>query len=336
MMFPWLKKSVPTGTDSSVTAPARPSARAWVPVDDLIALKSKATGLKLVSVNPAKATMAGTLRSRFRGRGMDYHESRGYQPGDDVRNMDWRVTARSGHAHVKVFTEERERPLVLLLDFRPGMFFASRGEFKSVQCAKAAGLLAWAAVQSGDRVGALMFNGSHHEFAPKAGSRGALQLIRKVVELSNPVEAFARDVSEVSSMSDALKRLRRVVKPGSLVFLLSDFYGMDDEAEHQLLRLSQHSDVVGYQFTDRLEQAPLPRGIYGVSDGQQQKFLDLTFTGSRSRYLNQVARRQQRLKESFVRCGAPLLNQGTHEDVINVLRQALLPVGQQKSRGRRL
>lgn len=330
------RRSVPVEKTVSPSEGVEHSSHTWVTVDDLIALKAQASGIQLESINPAKARMAGNLRSRFRGRGMDYQESRGYQPGDDVRHMDWRVTARSGHAHVKVFTEERERPLVLLMDYRPGMFFASRGEFKSVQSAKAAALLAWAAVQRGDRVGALMFNGDHHEVSPKGGAKGALQVIRQLVDQSNPAEAFSREGDEGSKLSEALKRLRRVVKPGSLVFVLSDFSGMDSEAEHQLLRLREHNDVVGIQFTDRLEQMALPLGSYGVTNGHERRHLELNTKASRARYLNQVAERQQRLKESCVRCGVPLIKQHTHEDVVTGLRAAMMSKPRHRTAQRRL
>ena len=108
--------------------------------------------------------------------------SRGYQAGDDVRNMDWRVTARSGRAHVKVYQEERERPVVVMADFGPGMFFATEGVFKSIVVTRAAALIAWAAIEKGDRIGALLYNGSHHELRPTRGQRGALHLIRELMK----------------------------------------------------------------------------------------------------------------------------------------------------------
>lgn len=311
--------------------------QAWVSVDELISLKARTSGLSLDSVSPAKASMAGAMRSRFRGRGMDFQESRGYQPGDDVRNMDWRVTARSGHAHVKVFTEERERPLVFLMDLRPSMFFASKGEFKSVQSCKAAAFLAWAGVEKGDRVGALMFNGVHHELSPKGGTKGALRLIRNLVEQSNPATAWSRQEHEGTQFSEALTRLRRVVRPGSLVFVLSDFSGMDEEAERQLIRLREHNDIVGIRFIDRLEQQPLPGGVYGVSNGQTHRVLDLSSKSARTKYLKSVADRQNRQNQRLKRCGVPVIDQYTDQGVVENIRDAMAPMSGRsaKHRGRR-
>ena len=118
---------------------------------ELIELRRHARKLDLTRRRPALAQLAGNHASRFRGRGMDYQESRAYQPGDDIRNMDWRVTARSGRAHTKLFQEERERPVVFCIDLGPSLFFATRGALKSVIAARAATLLAWAAAAQGDR-----------------------------------------------------------------------------------------------------------------------------------------------------------------------------------------
>lgn len=295
---------------------------AWVSADELIELKNQVRGIQLDAIRPAAAVRSGPLRSRFRGRGMDYLESRNYQPGDDVRHMDWRVTARSGNAHVKVFTEERERPLMFMLDLRQSMFFASHGRFKSVQTARAAALLGWAAVARGDRVGALMLNGGHYEMEPRGGNRGVLQLIRQLVDRTDPRKALTQQKTGQESLYKTLQRMRRVVKPGSLAFLLSDFQDMDEDAERQLMRLREHSDVVALQFTDRLEQLPLPAGVYGVSDGQQQRFLDLSSGSARARYLARVASRQQALTQCFQRCSVPLLTLYTHDDVALSLREA--------------
>src|SRR4051812_8187740 len=127
-------------------------------------------------------SFAATHASRFRGRGVDYVESRAYQPGDDIRQMDWRLTARSGRPHTKVFQEEREQSVLLLVDCNASMHFGSRVRFKSVQAARTAALVAWAAVHGGDRVGALGFGpGLNAEVKPGGGPRGALQVLRALV-----------------------------------------------------------------------------------------------------------------------------------------------------------
>jgi len=140
---------------------------------ELIALRRELRGNPLRPRRAVRGLLAGAHHSRFRGRGMDYLESRLYQPGDDIRNLDWRVTARSGKAHTKLYQEERERPVVVLVDLGPGMFFATRGRFKSVIAARAASFLGWSAVAHGDRIGALLFNGEHRELKPRGGDKGS-------------------------------------------------------------------------------------------------------------------------------------------------------------------
>ena len=119
---------------------------------ELIALRPRCNALCLPMHSPAASALAGAYRSRFRGRGVDFLESRNYQPGDDIRNMDWRVTARTGKPHTKIFQEERERPVLIVLDAGPSLFFGTRRQLKSVAAGKMAAAIAWAAVRRGDRI----------------------------------------------------------------------------------------------------------------------------------------------------------------------------------------
>ncbi len=118
-------------------------------------MRLSARNIKLDSRLYAIAETAGNRQSRFRGRGIDFQESRNYQPGDDIRTMDWRVTARTGRPHTKVFQEERERPIIIVIDCNPSMFFGTRVAFKAVIAARLAALIAWAAIRNGDRIGAV-------------------------------------------------------------------------------------------------------------------------------------------------------------------------------------
>jgi len=123
----------------------------------------------------------------FGGRGIDFEETRIYQPGDDIRTMDWRVTARTGKPHTKVYREERERPTFFLVDYNPSMFFGSKVAFKSVIAAKTAAILAWAAAREGNRVGGLVFSGNLLRTTPlKASSHGVLPLLKSLANVSSP------------------------------------------------------------------------------------------------------------------------------------------------------
>jgi uncharacterized protein (DUF58 family) len=266
--------------------------RCWrVDADDLIALRPRAERLRPAPVRQARSTLVGGHRSRMRGRGMDYRESRHYQAGDDIRNMDWRITARAGDPHVKVFDEERERPVVVLGDFGPSMFFASRGAFKSVVAARLAALIGWTAIHHGDRIGALLFNGEHQELSPTGGRRGQMRLIRALVKAGDPrvgLDGTARP----GALSQALGRLRRVARPGSLVCILTDFYGIDDDTGRHLAQLGRHNDLIGFQILDPLEQAPPPPGRYGISDGRRRGLIDTGSSRDRRRWEAHFAARQ--------------------------------------------
>ncbi len=284
----------PAPLAARVTAAHNPAT--WSSSAELIQLSLRATTIDPLHRQAARTRRGGAHPSRFRGRGMDYAESRVYQAGDDIRSMDWRVTARAGDAHVKVFQEERERPVLLCLDLNPGMFFASRGVLKSVQAARAAALIGWAAVNNGDRVGGLLFNGAHQELPPRRGRSGILRLIRALVESTEPLAGLAT-APHPGALNGALLRLRRLARPGSLIFLFSDFYDRDEETALQLLNLRRHNDLVAVQLVDPLELAAPPPARYGVSDQHQLAVLDTRGQGQRHRYENAFADYQRALQQ---------------------------------------
>ncbi len=295
-----------------------------VSIDELIALRQQARKLRLGQRQAALAQLAGNHASRFRGRGMDYQESRIYQPGDDIRSMDWRVTARTGRAHTKVYQEERERPVVVCVDLNPGMFFASRGALKSVVAARAASLIGWATIAHGDRIGALLFNGEHHELPPRGGKHGVLRLIRQLVAQSDPLENL-KHPPHPEGLNTALARLRRVSRPGSLIFLLSDFYGINEETGNHLMRLRQHNDVVAIQLLDALELSPPPPARYAVSDGRHTGVLDTRSAAARNAYAAFFQQHHQTVRDLMRSRAIPLLQLSTEEDVAGKLRRCLNP-----------
>jgi uncharacterized protein (DUF58 family) len=312
----------PSSPDKAATLDTRATAAVQVSSEELIRLRLQARELRLDRRQAARSVIAGAHSSRFRGRGMDYLESRGYQPGDDIRNMDWRVTARSGHAHVKVYQEERERPVVVMTDLGPGMFFATQGAFKSVIAARAAALIGWAAVRNGDRIGALLFNGGHHELRPLGGQRGVLRLIRELVSATDPTGGL-RPHTDSNHLNDALLRLRRVARPGSLVFILSDFYAIDKDTRRHLQQLRRHNDVIACQIVDDLEMTPPPPGHYAVSDGVHTGTLDTRTRARRQAWENYFSEHHRAVRELMMKCAIPLLRISTSDDVAARLRKGL-------------
>lgn len=290
--------------------------------DELVRYRLQARELRLSSRQPARSTITGGHASRFRGRGMDYLESRDYQPGDDIRSMDWRVTARTNRAHVKLYQEERERPVVVMVDLGPGMFFATRGAFKSVIAARAAALIGWAAIQHGDRIGALFFNGVHHELRPLGGQRGVMRLIRQLVVATDPAAALASPGIDAhnNKLNEALLRLGRVARPGSLVYILSDFYAMNADTRRHLQRLRQHNDVVACQIVDAVELAAPPPGRYAVTNGAATGLLDTSSRKRRQAYDDYFSGHHQAVSDLMRQCAVPLRRITTTDDVVQALR----------------
>ena len=210
---------------------------------------------------------------------MEFDESRVYQPGDDPRNMDWRVTARAGTPHVKLFREERERPVWLLVDQGPSMRFGTRVAFKSVVAARVAALLGWAASDRGDRVGGLVFDESNHlERRPAARGAGLLPLLDR---LASPPENAA---GGHASLAEAAGHLARLVRPGSLVAVVSDFADFGQDPGGWLAQLAFGTELLLILIHDPIESAAPPAGRYPVLTGLRRGILDLTGTSARDAY----------------------------------------------------
>ncbi|MCK4709250.1 MAG: DUF58 domain-containing protein [Gammaproteobacteria bacterium] len=240
----------------------------------------------------------GGFQTAFKGRGMEYDESRPYQPGDDVRNMDWRVTARTNKPYSKVFREERERPVLLWVDFRAPMFFGTQQCFKSVLAAKVAALLAWKSSQQGDRLGALLFSEYNHlELRPGTGKSSALQLMKKLSEFSVQSTAEPHQVDENKRDSrHALNRLLHVTRPGSLIYLISDFRNVSSQFESTLNRLSRHNELELIQLSDPLETHLPVEGYYRVTDGQKEVEVNAFSKQSKLNYQQRFTQHQENLK----------------------------------------
>lgn len=286
---------------------------------ELIALRPRCNALCLPMHRPAASALAGAYRSRFRGRGVDFVESRNYQPGDDIRNMDWRVTARTGKPHTKIFQEERERPVLVVLDASPSLFFGTRRQLKSVAGGQMAAAIAWAAVRRGDRIGAFLFApGENREIRPAGGRRGAMRVIQGLVDWLDPEQERAGE----EPLSVALERVRHAVRPGSLVIVISDFFSLDEICNRHLSRLRQHNDVIGCQLVDPAEEG-LPAGRFPISDGVHSSLLDTTRESARSRFSTMVQNHCVDPQRMFQRhqCGWVVMH--TTDDPVDVLGRDL-------------
>lgn len=294
-----------------------------ISLDELIGLRAQGTSLSLGS-GQGRGQMAGNYRSAFRGRGMDFEEVRAYQPGDDIRRMDWRVTARSNRPHTKLFREERERPVILAVDYRPAMFFATRGCFKSVLAAQTAALLAWRASQQGDRLGGLIFSALEHwEIRPRLGSAATLHFLEQLARRSKPPQT-QQAPTPADALNQALARLRRVTRPGSLLVLISDFRELTDIGQAHLAQLARHNEVILIFLYDPLEQQLPVAGRYRFSDMQREVVLDTGDRALQQHYALRFSQRQSAVQTLAQRHRMRYLSIATEQDPLQQLQQGLL------------
>ncbi|MCP3686908.1 MAG: DUF58 domain-containing protein [Gammaproteobacteria bacterium] len=294
-----------------------------VRLSSLIGLNRDARSIPLIS-NSIKAHKAGSYLSAFRGRGMEFHESRLYQPGDDIRTIDWRVTARSGKTHTKVYREERERPVLLWVDLQQPMFFGTRNCYKSVLAAKLAALMAWSSVQHGDRLGGLIFSEQEHiEARPKRGKAAALHFIRQLVAHSAWSDDRRAQAVAGNTGAQALNRLRQVARPGSLIVLISDFRFLDETCRMHLAQLARHNDVVLLFTHDPLEQNLPPSGHYRLTDGVSELAIDSTNRASRGQYQQRFDHHHQAIERLCNQLQLFLIDISTANDVLDSLQAGL-------------
>jgi len=280
---------------------------------------ARAIALNVLRVN---SLQTGAYVSHFRGRGMEFDESRPYQPGDDPRSIDWRVTARSTTAYTKLFREERERPVLVVVDLRSNMHFATRGCFKSVNASRAAALIAWAAHHRGDRLGGLIFGDTtHRELKPRLGRRAALRFVHQLAE--HP-DWSNRGIPEGSDpFARAMSSLRRVARPGSLVVVISDFIGFDRAAQSYLSSVARHNEVLAVFMNDPLERKLPPPGRYRIVSPDDELAIDTYAAAARRDYEHEFEERSHVLEAFCHRYGVHLMSMSTDDDPVSTLQTAL-------------
>jgi len=288
---------------------------------------ARAIALDVVRVN---SLQTGAYVSHFKGRGMEFDESRPYQPGDDPRNIDWRVTARSSEAYTKLFREERERPVLVATDLRSSMHFATQGCFKSVSAARAAALLSWAAHHHGDRLGGLVFGDSRHrELRPRLGRAAALRYVHELVTHPDWPQGERRvadsneEVGDEAPLTQAMGILRRVVHPGSLVIIVSDFVGLSRTAQSYLTGIARHNEVLAVFVSDPLERRLPPPGRYRLVSHDDEMAIDTVARQARLEYRQIFEQRLQHFEDFCHRYNIHLLPLSTDEDPVRSLQQAL-------------
>ncbi|MFC1760570.1 DUF58 domain-containing protein [Planctomycetota bacterium] len=290
----------------------------------LIRLQHQAAGFSFLPKQPVHSLLAGRHASRLRGRGLDFEELRRYLPGDDVRTIDWKVTNRTRQAHVRVYSEERERPVLAVVDQRLSMFFGTQVNMKSVTAAEAAALACWRTVGQGDRVGALVFNDSEvREFRAQRSRKTVMQILHAIVAQNQALGIDRGIKSNPAMLNQVLQRVSHLAKHDTLVAVISDFHGRDEQTLSVVKRLSRNNDVILLLIHDPILRQLPKQGRIVISDGIRQLEIDPASAKMKQRYPEAWQGRIGPLTEELSKFGVPLLPIHTAQDVASQVRETL-------------
>ena len=314
--WPWARRA---RAEPAPTAPG-----VYVEWKQLLALEFAARRVRWPPQNASpRSLLAGRHRSRVRGRGLDFIELRQYLPGDDTRTIDWRASARTGEAHVRVYAEERDRPTWLVVDQRISMFFARRGALASVVAAEAAAVWGWRALSGGDRVGGVVFgDDTLDDIPPQRGRRSMLRLLDRITARNHALRADTPVPAAPAQLDAALAMLARYAPRGAVVAVFSDFDGLRDSTRERLLQLSRHNDLVLLPVWDDPSTAKTGVRLV-VSDGHQQLPIDQSDRGVAERLAGIASERMARLRGLRAELGCAVLPLFTHEPALLQLARGL-------------
>lgn len=281
---------------------------AYVDLKALYRLKYKARGFSFLPRQPVRSLLAGRHGSKLRGRGLNFEEIRQYRPGDDIRMIDWKVTARTQKTHTRVYTEERDRPAVLVVDQRQGMFFGSARAMKSVVAAELAALVAWRVLASGDRVGGFVFGDTDmQEVRPRRSEKTVIQLLHQIIKFGGQLSADSVAPDNESRLNDVLRKVARSVTHDTLIVLISDLRGANDVTRQILTDMSRRNSVIIGFVADALEQDLPDAGRLVASDQGLQLEFDSGDASLRQQYASNFRDRLDRGKQMLLRRRIPLL-----------------------------
>lgn len=261
----------------------------------------------------SKQLFSGEYQSAFKGRGMAFSEVREYIPGDDIRTIDWNVTARFNHPYVKIFEEERELTVVLMVDVSQSEFFGTNTQFKKDLITELCAILAFSAIQNNDKIGVIFFSDKIEKFIPpKKGKSHILQIIRELIEF--------KPESKGTNLTEAMRFMTNVIKKRSIVFVLSDF--MDSDFEHSLKIAGRKHDTIAVRIYDKREESLPNMGLVQMMDVETgEKFwVDTSSSKVRSDYLNRWYKRQENLRTMLLKNNVDQIDIRTDESYIVPLK----------------
>lgn len=295
----------------------------YTSLDELVRLQFKVRDFSLEPTQPVSSVLSGRYGSRLRGRGLNFEELRRYLSGDDVRTIDWKVTARTRSPHVRVYSEEKDRAVLLLIDQRINMFFGTREKLKSVTAAEAGAIAAWRAIAAGDRVGALVFNDKTiRETRPGNSSRTVYSILGDIVDLNHRLNKDLILPEKDEMLTKVLASAARLAPHDVLVVLITDGNGLDDAGHQLITRISWKNDIITLLVHDpsRLE---LQAQSLTLSDGRQQMEVDFSRSSVREKLTEHYGDEQERLQHFLRKLTAPMLPISNKGDVADQLRKLL-------------
>ena len=298
--------------------------RIRVTLAHLRALQGAARGLSFLPRQPAKSVLNGQHASRLRGRGLNFEEMRNYLPGDDIRSIDWKATARTGTPHVRVFTEERDRPALLVVDQRMSMFFGSQLNMKSVTAAEAAAIAAFRILDAGDRVGGIVFDDADQdEFAPKRSRRTVYALLEAVAGKNATLDADTPVETVPERLNAVLQSASRIARHDHLVVVLSDFSGIDGNTHRHLSSIAVHNDLVLALVYDPCAEHMDATHRAVLGDSRLQAEIDFTSAATRDAVGGYAKERLQRIYDWQQKINLSVLPLSAGADTLGQVRRLL-------------
>jgi len=303
---------------------ARSTRGIYVELEDMVRLRHLASGFSFLPRQPVHSLLSGRHASRLRGRGLNFEEIRRYLPGDDIRQIDWKVTARTREPHSRIYTEERERSVLMVVDQRLGMFFGSERQLKSVTAAEAAALVAWRTIAVKDRIGMVLFDDTEcQSFRAHRSQANVLRMLQAILEKNHALRADTSTPPSPDQLNTALKQTRRLVTHDCLVVLITDGDGNNDETRKLLTQIVQHNDVLVVFVFDPREGVLPEGGRVIVSDGARSLEFESWHTSQRDRFQQEFETHRQEARRFLLTRETPVLPLSTAEDTVRQVVRAL-------------
>lgn len=293
----------------------------YISLEELVKLEYVADGFSFLPKQPIHSVLSGRHASRLRGRGLNFEELRGYLHGDDIRHIDWKVTARTQKPYVRVYTEEKERPVLIICDQRISMFFGTRVEMKSVTAAKLAGLSAWRILKSDDRIGGIVFNDSDiTEIKPQRSRANAHQYFKTISEFNSKLNVNSGVKPNPGMLNVVLEQISQIAKHDYLIIIISDFHGLDDGSKKHLLSLAEHNDVLSFLVYDTAAISLPEDGKYVFSENEMQIEVNFENKKIHSPISNFTSGRLHDVDTKLKEIGIPIFRINNADDIGKQLR----------------